>query len=160
MTRQPGTLRGTVAPVAPVAAGAGKRRSQRCRTAAMRSGNPAAIGLLRHEVAVDLEEVLAAATQVEHRMARRGERGRQVGGDVRLRDDHPLARVDRVTLDAPYAGNALEDPFDVRGRALGADFEGQLPAAGERGELVEATLRDELAGGEEPDPVADRLDLA
>src|SRR5438105_14007349 len=106
MTRQPGTRRGAVDPDE-LAAGAGKRRSQRCRTAAMRSGNPAAIGLLRHQVPVDLEEVLAATTQVEHRVARRGECGRQVGRDVRFRDDQPLPGVDRVTLDAPYAGNAL-----------------------------------------------------
>src|SRR5829696_8548185 len=135
------------------------RRAARRASDARDVSAGAAIGSLRDVASVQVEQVCAAAPEMDERQPGRGERGRERPRDV-LRGGHdPVAVVVRRRLHGRHAGEREGDAVDGCRLALDANLELDRAIRATR-ELLEGPRGDQPARREEPHPVAQALDLA
>src|SRR4051812_26107184 len=130
------------------------------RVASTRRGGAAGAGIdsLPDVPAVELEQIGAAPPQVRQCEARAREGGGHRSGDVRGGRHDPQPLLPRVGNHVDDARHAPHDRVDRRRRAVDRDLELDL-AIRAAGELVERPRGDEPSRREEPDAVAQRLDL-
>src|SRR4051794_21811068 len=138
----------------------GARSARRARWASWAASVRAAIAVLRDIPTVELEQVVALSSEGDDGETGGRERACERRGDVARRVDHPEPLVALVRDDLGDLGQCQGHGIDRVRLAGDPDLEKDRRPGSTTRELAQRPGRDQATLREEPDPIAERLDLA